>query len=308
MKTGLIAAACGLVVFATTSSAQVPDNIAQKVRAAGQAMDPTIGQLYAPMFPKEAWAGVTIQRDIAYGTDRLQKLDVYTLDRAKGKKLPVLLFVHGGGFTRGDKHGAFYPDNITLWAAKNGMVGVNIDYRLAPKDPWPAGVKDLASAIAWTHAHIARYGGDPNRIVLFGHSAGANDVADYAAHPEVRGAEASSVKGVIMLSPAYSTAPGARPNPYYGQDADLGSVSGQITRLTASPYPLFYGYAEFDPRPMKATAAALIEGLCRTKSRCPKSVELKDSNHFSEGMAVGTPDRQLTGPLLKWIRALPRKG
>ena len=207
MKTGLIVAACGFVVFATASSAQVPIDIAEKVRAAGQAMDPTIGQLYAPMFPKEAWAGVSIERDIAYGSDSLQKLDVFTKDGAKGKKMPVLLFVHGGGFTRGDKHGDFYPDNITLWAARNGMVGVNINYRLAPKDPWPTGVKDVASAVAWTKANIARYGGDPNRIVLFGHSAGANHVADYAAHPEVRGAEASSVKGVVMVSPAYSTGP-----------------------------------------------------------------------------------------------------
>jgi acetyl esterase/lipase len=308
MKTQLIAAACGLALLASVGSAQVPVNVAEKVRATGQAMDPTISQLYAPMFPKEAWAGVSIQRDIAYGSDGLQRLDVFTQDGAKGKKRPVLLFVHGGGFTRGDKHGDFYPDNITLWAAKNGMVGVNIDYRLAPKDPWPAGVKDLASAIAWTKANIVRYGGDPRRIVLFGHSAGANHVADYAAHPEVRGSEASSVKGVIMLSPAYSTAPGSRPNAYYGEDADLGSVSGQITRLTVSPYPLFYAYAEFDPPLMKATATALIDGLCHTKSRCPKSVELKDSNHFSEGMAVGTPDQQLTGPLLEWIKALPAKG
>ncbi len=64
MKTSVIAAACGFVVLATTSIAQVPANIAEKVRAAGQAMDPTVGQLYAPMFPKEAWAGVSIQRDI----------------------------------------------------------------------------------------------------------------------------------------------------------------------------------------------------------------------------------------------------
>jgi triacylglycerol lipase len=312
MKTGLIAAACGLVVFATASIAQVPGDIAEKVRAAGQAMDPTVGQLYAPMFPKEAWAGVSIQRDIAYGSDPLQKLDVFAPDgtrgTSKGKKLPVLLFVHGGGFTRGDKHGDFYPDNITLWAAKNGMTGVNINYRLAPKDPWPTGAKDLAAAIAWTKANIARYGGDPKRIVLFGHSAGANHVADYAAHPEVRGAEAASVMGVVMLSPAYATAQGARPNNYYGQDPDLGSAAGQITRLTASPYPLFYGYAEFDPPPMKSTATAIIEGVCQTKSRCPKSVELKDSNHFSEGMAVGTPDQQLTGPLLQWIKGLSAKG
>jgi triacylglycerol lipase len=59
---------------------------------------------------------------------------------------------------------------------------------------------------------------------------------------------------------------------------------------------------------MKATAAAVIAGVCKTRSRCPKSVELKDSNHFSEGMAVGTSDQQLTGPLLRWIRALPAKG
>lgn len=305
MKIRLIATACSFATLAAVSNAQVPANIAEKVRAAGQAMDPTIGELYAPMFSKEAWTGVSIQRDISYGSDTLQRLDVFTPDGAAAKHLPVLLFVHGGGFTRGDKHGTFYPDNITLWAAKSGMVGVNIDYRLAPKDPWPAGAKDLGSAIAWTKANIARYGGDPDRIVLFGHSAGANHVADYAAHPEVRGAEASSIKGVIMLSPAYSTTPGAPPNPYYGQDADLGSVSGQITRLTASPYPLFYGYAEFDPKPMKATATALIDGLCQTKTRCPKSLELKDSNHFSEGMAVGTTDQQLTGPLLQWIKALP---
>ena len=304
MKTRLIAAACGLAFLATAASAQVPANIAEKVRAAGPVMDPSVGQLYAPLFPKEAWAGVAIQRDIAYGSDPLQKLDVFAPDGAQGKKLPVLLFVHGGGFIRGDKHGDFYPDNITLWAAKNGMVGVNIDYRLAPANPWPAGSKDLASAIAWTKANAAKFGGDPNRIILFGHSAGANHVADYAAHPEVRGAEASSVKGVILLSPAYSTAPAARPNGYYGQDADLGSAAGQITRLTASPYPLFYGYAEFDPPPMRATAAALIEGICKTPSRCPKSVDLKDSNHFTEGMALGTSDQQLGGPLLQWIKTL----
>jgi hypothetical protein len=59
MKRGLIAAACGLAVLATASTARVPVNIAEKVRATGQAMDPTIGQLYAPMFPKEAWSVVS---------------------------------------------------------------------------------------------------------------------------------------------------------------------------------------------------------------------------------------------------------
>jgi triacylglycerol lipase len=304
MKIRLIVAACGFALAATAVGAQVPANIAEKVRATGPQMDDSARDLYAAQFPKEPWPGLTEQLDIAYGADPLQKLDVYAPEGAQGKRLPVLLFVHGGGFTRGSKRGGFYPQNIAEWAAKNGMVGISIDYRLAPANPWPTGAKDLASAIAWTKANIAKSGGDPNRIVLFGHSAGANHVADYAAHPEVRGAEASSVKGVVMVSPAYSIAPGARPNTYYGQDADLGSASGQIKRLTASPYPLFYGYAEFDPKAMRDTAAALIEGLCKSPSRCPKSVDLKDSNHFTEGEAVGTSDQQLTGPLLQWIKAL----
>lgn len=306
MKTRLVAAACGLAFVATAAAAQVPANIAEKVRAAGPVMDPSIGQLYAPLFPKEAWAGVAIQRDIAYGPDPLQKLDVFSPEGAKGKKLPVLLFVHGGGFVRGDKHGDFYPDNITLWAAKNGMVGVNIDYRLAPANPWPTGAKDLASAIAWTKANAAKFGGDPDRIVLFGHSAGANHVADYAAHPEVRGPEASSVKGVIMLSPAYASTDAApeKPHAYYGSDGALNSVAKQADRLRQSPFPLFLGYAEFDPPPMRSTAKALLGSLCKTQNRCPKSVDLKDSNHFSEGMALGTSDQQLSAPVLQWIRAL----
>jgi triacylglycerol lipase len=305
MKTRLLIAACGVALMtATASLAQVPPDIAAKVRAAGQAMDPSMGSLYAPLFPKEPWPGQTEQLNIAYGSDPQQKLDVYAPEGGAGKKLPVLVFVHGGGFVRGSAHGDFYPQNIAEWAVKNGMVGISIDYRLAPKDPWPAGAKDLASAIAWTKANIAKYGGDPNRIVVFGHSAGANHVADYAAHPEVRGAEGSSVKGVILLSPAYSAAPAARPNAYYGADADLGSVAGQVTRLTASPYPIFYGYAEFDPKPMRDTAAGIVEGVCKTQSRCPKSVEIKDSNHFTEGMALGTSDQQLGGPLLAWIKTL----
>jgi triacylglycerol lipase len=305
---GLIAAACGAAMLAAAASAQVPADIAAKVRAAGPVMDDSARDMYAALFPKEPWPGLIEQLDIAYGPDPLQKLDVYAPEGAKGKKLPVLLFVHGGGFTRGDKRGGFYPQNITEWAAKNGMVGVDIDYRLfqAQANPWPTGAKDLASAVAWTKANIAKYGGDPNHILLFGHSAGANHVADYAAHPEVRGAEASSVKGVILLSPAYSLTPGAKPNPYYGAASGLGSAEGQVKRLTASPYPIFYGYAEFDPPAMKATAAALIGGICKTKSRCPTSVELKDSNHFTEGEAVGTSDQQLTGPLLKWMAGLKR--
>jgi triacylglycerol lipase len=85
---------------------------------------------------------------------------------------PVLVFVHGGGFTGGNRRTGDSPfyDNIMLWALKNGMVGVNMTYRLAPQSQWPAAQQDIASALAWVQDNIASHGGDPSRIVLMGHS------------------------------------------------------------------------------------------------------------------------------------------
>lgn len=300
--TNRIAAAIAAGLLATSAAAQVPPEIAAKVRAAGQAMDPSMGSLYAPMFGREPWTGARITRDLAYGSDPLQKLDVFTPERG-GKKLPVVLFVHGGGFTRGDKHGDFYPDNIPLWAARNKMIGVTINYRLAPANPWPTGARDLASAIAWTRANIARHGGDPDRIILWGHSAGANHVADYVAHPEVQGAEAAGVKGAVLLSAFYAAAPDpSQPNAYYGQDA-AQTAATSIAGLKASRIPLFIGNAEFDPDQFKTFATMARDQLCATPARCPAHVYLKDHNHFTEGMAVGTADQSLTGPLLAWMKA-----
>jgi predicted esterase len=294
--------AAGALALCTSASAQVPQDIAAKIAAAGQSMDPAAFEpLYATYFGPEAWTGIRIERDIAYGSDPLQKLDVYTSEQHP-RGAPVVLFVHGGGFTRGDKHGRYQPDNMTLWAARQGMVGVNINYRLAPGAPWPAGAQDLASAIAWTRANIARYGGDPDRIIVWGHSAGANHVADYVGHSELHGPEFAGVQGAILLSPNYPVAAQAgQPNAYYGADRSLNSIDATVERLRASGVPLFLGDAEFDPEMMLATSRGLREGLCTDAATCPRYVHLKDHNHFTEGWAVGTDDQSLTGPLMQWI-------
>lgn len=297
--------AAGLFALSTPAAAQVPSDIAAEIEKAGQSMDPSLfGRLYAPLFPPPAWSGIEIERDIAYGAGPLQKLDVYVAEK-HGQRVPVVLFVHGGGFTRGDKHGEFSPDNMTLWAARQGMVGVNINYRLAPANVWPAGAQDLASAVAWTRANIARYGGDPNRIILWGHSAGANHVADYVGNTSIQGPEVEAIKGAVLLSPFYPEGPGeGPPHAYYGTDREVNSLAGAVSRLTASRVPLFLADAEFDPDNMQATARGLREGLCATAGRCPRYVHLADHNHFTEGLAVGTDDLSLTGPLLEWIAAL----
>jgi triacylglycerol lipase len=73
---------------------------------------------------------------------------------------------------------------------RNGMVGVNMTYRLAPQAKWPAAQEDIGSAIAWIKANAAAQGGDPNRIYLMGHSAGASHVANYMSHSQFRGGSA----------------------------------------------------------------------------------------------------------------------
>jgi triacylglycerol lipase len=295
-----------LMALSTVADAQVAPEIAEQIRAAGQSMDPAIGSAYAPLFPESAWEGVRIERDIAYGPDTLHRLDIYA-DEEGGAGRPVLLFVHGGGFVRGDKHGTFYPDNIPLWAAKQGMVGVTINYRLAPANAWPAAAQDLRAAIEWVRANIAEHGGDPDRIVLWGHSAGANHVADYVAHPDLRGAEAEAIRGAVLLSPFYAPAPGDEPHAYYGSDPALLAAPQAIERLARAEIPLFLSYAEFDPQMMKEFADSLSVGLC-SAGECARTIYLRDHNHFTEGMAVGTRDESLTGPLLDWMRPLLEMG
>ena len=304
MTKGWLGMSCALLALAGAASAQVPPELAAQIRAAGQGMDPKIGNIYAPLFPPSAWKGVTIQRDIAYGIDPKQKLDVF-VPAVRHQRLPVLLFVHGGGFHGGDKHGTFQPDNMTLWAAQHGMVGVNINYRLAPANPWPTGAQDLAAAIRWTRANAAKFGGDADRIILFGHSAGANHVADYVAHTELHGPEFDAIRGAALLSPAYASEVGAQPHAYYGTDAGLQTLGPQIERLGASHVPLFLGYAEFDPDLMKNTARRILSELCKRDGRCPANVYARDHNHFTEGFAIGTADETVSGPLLDWIRRLP---
>ena len=122
-----------LAMSAGAAHAQVPPDIAAKIKAIGPKIDVSVGALYAPLHAKEPYAGVTVTRDLAYGSDPLQKLDVFSPQAKPAKLKPVLLFVHGGGFVRGDKK---TTDNMVVWGVGNGLVGVDINYRLAPKDPW----------------------------------------------------------------------------------------------------------------------------------------------------------------------------
>ena len=291
--------ALALTLGFTAAQAQVPPDIAAKNKASAGKIDFTVGALYAPLQPKEPYAGITVTRDVATGVDPLQKIDVLEPTTKPSRARPVMIFVHGGGFVRGDKK---QTDNMLVWAVDNGMVGVDVDYRLAPKDTWPAGAQDLKAAVAWTRAHIAEHGGDPNRIILWGHSAGANHVEDYVGHAELHGPEYAGVKGAIIMSPFYAPAAGGNPNVYYGTDASLATEGPANARMVTSPTPIYLANAEYDPAFMLAYGESLDKALTAA-GKAHGRIVLKDHGHLSEGLAVGTSDVSLTKPLLVWIKA-----
>lgn len=125
-----------------------------------------------------------VRHDLAYGSHRLQRLDVYPAPADACGQNPVLVWVHGGGWRRGDKANGL-ADKVA-WAHANGWTLVSVNYRLStpnarPPVRYPDHNRDVGRAVEWVHARIARFGGDPDRIALMGHSAGAGIVAAVGA-------------------------------------------------------------------------------------------------------------------------------
>jgi acetyl esterase/lipase len=155
-----------------------------------------IGERAAASYPP---APGTVEH--AYGADPKQRLD---LVKPSGiAKAPVLLFVHGGGWSIGDK--AHAAGDKARWANGKGWAFASTNYRLVPQATVESQAADVASAVAWLRANADRQGLDPDRIVLMGHSAGAHLAALVGTDPnylKAAGVPMSAVKGVILLDGA----------------------------------------------------------------------------------------------------------
>jgi triacylglycerol lipase len=267
--------------------------------------------LYAArIVEKEPFAAAQIERDIAYGKNERNLLDVFSSSKPADKPLPVLVFVHGGGFVAGNRRsgpGSPFYDNVMLWAIRNGMVGVNMTYRLAPKDPWPAGPQDIGQAIRWVHDNIAQRGGDPTHIFLFGHSAGASHVAAYVAKPEFHQVQGSGLAGAMLLSGgAYSITPelvaqlSTYPG-YFGTDAEKYAQRSSLDGLIVTSVPLWVGSAELDPPQFKAQGELLRQSL-RKAGKKFYSADFSAHSHMSEAYSIHSDDPSVGNALLNFIR------
>lgn len=147
-------------------------------------------------------------KDQAYGRGPRQTLDIWAPEGARaGDRLPVVVFFYGGGWGSGERQSYGFAGRAL---ANQGFVVVIPDYRLVPKAHWPDFLEDAAAAVAWTHMYVGDLGGDPDRIALMGHSAGAYNAAMLALDPTwLRGAKSdpSIIRGVAGLAGPYDFLP-----------------------------------------------------------------------------------------------------
>ena len=145
-------------------------------------------------------------KDAAYGANARQRLDVFTPVAATGDA-PVLVFFYGGSWKSGSKEDYAFAAQAL---AAQGFVTVLPDYRLYPEVRFPDFLDDGAAAIAWVRDHIAAYGGDPRKIVLAGHSAGAYNAVMLGLDPRYlrrAGVDPHAIRAVAGLSGPYDFLP-----------------------------------------------------------------------------------------------------
>ena len=140
-----------------------------------------------------------VKRDISYAepADERQVLDVYSPRNAKN--LPVVFWIHGGGWQTGDKADIQIKPKVFT---ENGFVFVSTNYRLLPKVEMGTIVRDIARSAHWVHEHIADYGGNPNTLLIMGHSAGAQLAALICTddrYLKAEGLSLSMVKGCVPV-------------------------------------------------------------------------------------------------------------
>lgn len=313
-------------LVAGAARAGPPADVEAKLVAIGRVVDaPGTAAIYGPILAGQSYAGVRFERDLAYGPDPRNILDVAMPTMEGRTPKPVLIYVSGGvGNKKLDypDSGAFY-DNIMIVAVRHGMVGVNVERSTTRS--WDSSAKDVSAAINWVHQNIDRYGGDPKRIVIWGQSAGSNAVANYLSHKDLWASEGLGVKAAVVMSGAYDLLPlepksvnsGGRGAGDRGAAAPatpnaglppppLGDAATQLLHSTlpgfrALDIPLYVTVAELDPERVVEAGHILHDAMCEA-GRCPRFRLNLAESHISQVMSVNSADTSVSAPIFAWIK------
>ncbi len=198
-----------------------------------------------------------VKRDIPYAEPAVsrQVLDVYS--PAGARRLPVVFWIHGGGWQAGDKSAVNTKPQAFL---DRGFVFVSINYRLLPEVDMGTIVRDVAKAAGWVRRHVAEYGGDPKRLFIMGHSAGAQLAALLCTderYLKAEGVPLASIRGCVPV------------------DGDTYDVPLMIETAAArrkalgQPDPKFGHYQKFGSDPVKHRDFSAVNHVARGKKIPP---------------------------------------
>lgn len=292
-----------------------PEVLAQLRNWGSKANMPEVKAFYSPRLASQDNSGLRLVSDQAYGEHPRQRMDVYFPENSERDR-PVLLFLHGGGFIRGDKADRA---NIGWWGARQGFVTALANYRLAPEAQWPSGAHDVVAACQYLMEFSSGYGGNPKSMVLAGESAGAAHVAA-AVLIQAFQKPKLQIAGAFLLSGPYDAqlermargplsipTPDPRNDAYFGTERANWADSSIIECVDAAPFPLVIGLAEHDLPQMQVQAGALFSRLVTRHGFQPDWLVVPEHNHFSAAAALGTEDESLAAPFANFVRSCAAK-
>ena len=221
-----------------------------------------------------------------------------------------VLFLHGGAFVDGERNRTdeFYA-NILYFFARHGVLGINLEYRRAPEFAYPSGAEDVALAVASARANAGRHGGDPRRIFVMAHSAGAAHAAAYAYDRRLHPPAGPGIAGLVVVS-GRVRADNSAENPnarkveaYYGNDASVFEDRSPVTHAGADSVPTFIAFAEYENPLIDLYCTELAFRLATAKRRAPPLLRLRGHNHTSIVAHFNTAEDFLGREILHFIAA-----
>ena len=261
----------------------------------------------------------TVRKDIPYvesGHER-QVLDIYA--PANAKNLPVVFWIHGGGWQTGDKSSVQHKPQAFV---DKGFVFVSTNYRLLPDVDMGTIIRDIAKSIHWVHDHIAENGGDPNRLFVMGHSAGAQLAALICTddrYLKAEGISFSVLKGCVPVDgdtydvPAIITTAETRrrvhgqPMPKFGHREKFGNDPAKhidfsaVTHIAKDkgipPFLIIY----VNSHPDTTAQAERLGSVLTAAGISAKLVGGKDTNHTKINDDLGLPDDPTTATLYEFV-------
>jgi triacylglycerol lipase len=282
------------------------DDIAARLAAFGREFSGPIAaetaEIYATVPRVYEPAEIQVTKDLAYGPDERQRLDIHTATmRSADAPVPAIVVFHGGGLTAGSRAATV---NVADYFASLGYVGVNGSYRLAPDHKWPEGARDVGATVTWLRDHVAEYGGDPERIFVVGISSGSLHAATFVFRPELLPPATARPAGAILVSGPYSF-DFANPSPgelaYFGEDRSRWPemvVPGNVTR---TDIPVLLTTAEWDNARYTGPFAELFRELVIEHGVAPRYHHSLGHNHSSQLWSLGTADTSVASQIVDFI-------